>query len=378
MAVGSGLVVANNYYNQPLLGKIGEFFGKTEAEVSRISVLTQIGYAAGLLLIVPLGDMLRRKRLIMVDFLFIIISLLAAAMAPSLPTLVIASFFVGLTSVVPQLFVPMAAHLASDEQRGKAVGLVMSGLLLGILCSRTISGFVGEYFGWQAVFYMAAGIMVVLWVLIGFKLPEVNPSFKEGYGALLRSIFQLARTKYTLQMASMRGFLSFAAFSGFWTNLVFLLKRPPYHAGSDVAGIFGLVGAAGALAASYSGSISGRVDRNIIILATASLMLLSWIVLGVFPMHYVGLIIGVLLLDVGAQALHITNQTEIFAIDPSARNRINTVYMVSYFLGGATGTFVSGQAWLHWQWNGVVICGGISSLLILILQSTASKHKKKN
>nr|WP_202616978.1 MFS transporter [Arcticibacter tournemirensis] len=375
MAAGSGLVVANNYYNQPLLGKIADSFHISEAKASSVAVLTQVGYAVGLLFIIPLGDMVRRKRLILADFVLILFSLLMAAMAPNIHMLMVASFLIGLTSVIPQLFVPMAAHLSKPEDRGKAIGTVMSGLLIGILCSRTLSGIVGEYFGWRAMFFIAAGVMVVLWIALLWLLPEVYPDYKGSYKELMMSLVKYIKTEPSLRLASVRGGLGFAGFGAFWTTLVFLLQEPPFNAGSDVAGAFGLIGAGGALAASVVGRISDRMNKRRLITITTSMMLVAWIVFGFSAQSMAGLIVGVILLDLGLQSTHIANQTIIFALHPAARNRLNTVYMVSYFIGGATGTFVAGQAWHLWKWDGVVGVGLVVSGLTLLIHLLGSSDQ---
>lgn len=373
MAAGSGLVVANNYYNQPLLGKIADSFHITEAKASAVSVLTQMGYAVGLLFIIPLGDMMRRKKLILVDFVLILIALILAAMAPGIHLLMVASFFIGLTSVIPQLFVPMAAHLAKEEDRGKAIGTVMSGLLIGILCSRTLSGFIGEHLGWRAMFFIAAGIMVVLWLLLLWGLPEVYPEYKGSYKELMKSILTYVRTEPSLRLAALRGGLGFAGFGAFWTTLVFLLQGPPFHQGSDVAGSFGVIGAGGALAASIVGRISDRMNKRKLISITAGMMVVAWLIFSLSSASMIGLIIGVVLLDLGLQSTHIANQTIIFALHPEARNRLNTVYMVSYFIGGASGTFLAGMAWTQWKWTGVVTVGMAVSVLCLLVHLLRSK-----
>ncbi|OKL38811.1 MFS transporter permease [Pontibacter flavimaris] len=365
MTIASGMVVANNYYNQPLLVKIADTFQVSESSAGMVAMLAQVGYAIGLLFIIPLGDMLRRKRLILLDFVLIILSLLLAAFSPNIYTLMAASLLIGATCVVPQLFVPMAAHLARPEERGKAVGTVMSGLLVGILFSRTLSGFVGEHLGWRAMFLIAAGLMLLLWVAIYFLLPEIHPQFKGSYKSLMQSLVHLFRTEPVLRLASVRGALSFACFGGFWTTLVFLLEGPPFFAGSDVAGAFGLVGAGGAIMASVMGRLSDRFDTRNIQIATLAMILVSYIVFGFFSYSIVGLVVGVMLLDLGLQGSHISNQTLIFSLNPEARNRLNTVYMFTYFMGGATGTILASQAWQLWQWDGVVLVGLVFSVLAL-------------
>ena len=367
MAIATGLVVANLYYNQPLLGDISQTFGVPEAKAGNIAMLTQIGYALGMLLIIPLGDMLKRKKLIMTDFGLIILALLFAAFAPSVYLLMLASFFIGATSVIPQLLIPMAAHLAKPEARGRTVGFVMSGLLIGILLSRTVSGLVGAHFGWRAMFVIAAFIMALLWLLLYFLLPEVYPDYKGSYKELMLSLIHLAKEEPLLRLAAIRGALCYACFGAFWTTLVFLLREPPFRAGPDVAGAFGLIGAFGALAASYMGRLSDKGNAQQITTFSILLIVFSYILFGVFSTSMVGLVIGVILMDMGVQATHISNQTLIFAIRPEARNRLNTVYMVTYFIGGALGTYCASQAWHGWRWPGVVFIGLLFSILALLI-----------
>ncbi len=367
MAVTTGLVIANNYYNQPLLGLMAKDFGVTELQISNVPMLTQVGYAVGLFLIVPLGDKLKRKKLILTDFTFIIAALLFTASAQSPLQLKVASFFVGLTSVVPQLMVPMAAQLASDDKRGAAIGTIMTGLFIGVLGSRTLSGFVGAYFGWQAIFLIAAGIMAVLFIFVLRFLPEIQPDFKGSYISLLKSIIEQFNTQPNLRLASFRGLLDFACFSIFWTTLVFLLESPPFHFGSDVAGAMGFVGIGGAIAASAVCRLSDRMSKNGLIVIGILIVMMSWGIIGFAGASLVGLIIGAFLLDWGIQCVHITNQTIIFEGNPTAHNRINTVYMVLYFIGGAFGTFIGGYIWYYFGWNGVSFAGFILASLMLVI-----------
>ena len=375
MTIGSGLVVANIYYNQPLLGRIAQTFAVTEAQAGTIAMLTQVGYASGLLFIVPLGDMLRRKRLILADFVLIILALLLAAFSPNVYFLMGASWLIGTTSVLPQLFIPLAAHLARPEARGKAVGTVMSGLLIGILLSRTVSGLVGELWGWRAMFLIAAGLMVLLWIALYLLLPEVYPDFKGSYKSLMKSLWPLFRQEPLLRLAALRGALAFAAFGGFWATLVFLLQGPPFYAGSGMAGAFGLVGALGALAAPLVGRLSDNRNTRHIVTAMIGLIIGAYVVFGFFGQHLIGLVLGVILIDIGIQATHISNQTIVFSLNPQARNRLNTIYMVIYFLGGATGTFLATQAWKLWQWQGVVWVGLVSSCLSLLVHLVFSRGR---
>ncbi|MBO6213456.1 MFS transporter [Algoriella sp.] len=366
MIVGSGLVVANNYYNQPLLSLMAKDFNVSESKISTIAMLTQIGYAFGLLFIIPLGDLLKRKRMILFDFVFIIIGLLGMYFAPSVTWLFPLSFLIGFSSVIPQIFVPMAAELAAPEKKVQAVGMVMSGLLVGILLSRVFSGFIGEYFGWREVYLIATILMFILWFAIYFFLPEVPPNYKGTYKGLMKSIIDLVKNEPKLRLASFRGATAFAAFSAFWTTLVFHLEEAPFFASSDIAGAFGLIGAVGALAAALVGKANGYLSTSKIIFYSIITMLISWGFFYQFGFTYWGLIIGVILIDLGLQAMHVSNQTIIFSLNAKASNRLNTVYMTSYFIGGSLGTFLAAIAWGKYQWNGVIGVGVFFTALCLL------------
>ena len=369
MTIATGLIVANLYYNQPLLEEIAAAFHITKGKAAQVSVLTQIGYAAGMFFLVPLADMVKRKRLMIIMFAFIVIALIGTATASTINILIVSSFLLGAASMIPQILLPMAAHLANPGERGKKIGVIMSGLLIGILLSRTFSGFVSEYFGWRAVFYIAAGIMLILWLVVWLFLPEVEPDYKGTYKALMASLFSLVKQEPMLRLAAFRGALCFACFSAFWTTVVFLLKQN-FNLGSSVAGEFGLVGAFGAIAAGLMGRLSDKMDAYKLSTYTLLLILVSFIIFFLSAYSIIGLIIGVIVLDMGVQATHISNQAIIFALQPEARNRLNTVYMVSYFLGGAAGTLLATQLWKNYQWNGVCIVGAALSIITLVVHFT--------
>jgi predicted MFS family arabinose efflux permease len=377
MTLATGLVVANIYYNQPLLGDIANTFHISNGEAGQIAMFTQIGYATGLLLIIPLADMFKRKRLMLIDFAFIVIALLSAASAQKVWILALSSFMVGVSSVIPQILVAMAAHLAIPAERGKKIGVIMSGLLIGILLSRTVSGFVGEHLGWRAMFYIAAGIMMVMWALIAWIVPEVEPEYKGTYASLMKSLVSIFKEEPKLRLAAFRGALCFACFSAFWTTLVFLLHEPPFNEGSAVAGAFGLIGAFGALAASMIGRLTDKLNPNRLITYTLLLLLISFIIFWLFGRSFTGLVIGVILMDMGVQATHISNQAIIFSLNANARNRINTVYMVSYFVGGSAGTFLASKIWGSYHWAGVCAIGITLSVIVLIVH-LLSFQKKDN
>lgn len=367
MTIATGMVVANIYYNQPLLGDISKDFKVSESQGGLLAMLTQSGYAAGMLFTVPLGDMVERKKLIMAEFIMTIVALLLAAWSPSIHVLMVASFFIGAFSIIPQLIVPMAAHLSAPDQRGKTIGFVMSGLLIGILLSRTVSGYVGAHLGWRAMFIIAAGLMTILWISLYFLLPKVHPQFTGSYKGLMKSLIELIREEPLLRVAAIRGALCYACFSGFWTTLVFLLQQPQYHAGSEVAGAFGLVGAFGALAASQMGRLTDKGNSRALTAISIILVVISYVIFGFSTNSMALLVVGVIIMDMGVQATHISNQAVIFALRPEARNRLNTVYMVTYFVGGAAGTFLASQAWYTYKWNGVVLMGIVLSVLALLV-----------
>ncbi|MBD1392987.1 MFS transporter [Mucilaginibacter sp. ZB1P21] len=376
MTLTTGLVVANLYYNQPLLNDMASTFHVSNGKVGQVSMLTQIGYAVGMLFVVPMADMVKRKRLMLIDFAFVVAALLLTALAPNVHVLILSGFLLGATSIIPQLLVPMAAHLAKPEERGKKIGFIMSGLLIGILLSRTLSGFVGAHLGWRAMFYIAAGIMLVMWAFIYFLLPEVEPEYKGTYSSLMKTLVDLVKNEPKLRLASLRGALCFACFSAFWTTLVFMLKQN-FNEGSDVAGAFGLAGAFGAIAAGLMGRLSDKMDAYKLSTITLSLVLISFIMF-LFSGHSIaGLVAGVIIMDMGVQATHISNQAIIFSLDASARNRINTIYMVSYFVGGALGTFLATRVWDTYQWTGVCTIGITLSAIAIVIHLLTRKTMQR-
>ncbi|WP_437320115.1 MFS transporter [Sorangium sp. So ce385] len=365
MAAVAGATVANLYYNQPLLGDIARELGGAGGALGLVPTMTQVGYAAGMLLLVPLGDSHERRRLIVVMAALASLALCGAALAPDLPWLIAASFAVGITSVVPQLILPFAAQLAPDEQRGRVVGMVMSGLLIGILLSRTVAGVVGTHLGWRAMFWAAAGLMVALGPVLRLSLPAQPPAAAMSYPELLRSLGRLGRSEPSLRLHSALGALSFGAFSAFWATLALYLQSMPERHGPQVAGFFGLVGVAGAAAAPLVGRYADvRGDRRINALALG-VLLASFGVLWLLGGWLWGIALGVVLLDLGAQANQISNQARVYALRPEARSRMNTIYMTTYFVGGAAGAWLGTAAWTRWGWLGVCAAGGAMSAAAL-------------
>lgn len=366
MSISAGLVVANLYYSQPLLNQIAETFNVGESAASNVVLAAQLGYAIGLLIIIPLGDMISNIKILKVDFVVMIISLLAAATSTSLWMLVISCLFIGISSAIPQFFVPMAANLADDKNRGRAIGVMMTGLLIGIIGSRVISGFIGGQFGWQTMYYVSAAAMVILFIILYLKLPRLNPHYEGTYGQLIKSLWVFFKTQPTLRLAIMRGALSFAGLTAMWTTLVFVMKDS-FGYGSTVTGLFGLLGIVGAVGANVVGKLNDRYSKNKIITIGILLLLFSWL-LFLFSTHFIiGLAIGIITVDLGQQTIHITNQNIILAKIPEARNRINTIYMVIFFMGGAFGASLGSLAYEDYGWVGVSIFGLSLSVLLGII-----------
>ena len=325
-------------------------------------------------MIVPLGDFFNRRNLIVVALLGVTISLLAMAFAPSILFLAVASFIVGITTVVPQVIVPLAASLAHPHERGRVVGAIMSGLLIGILLARTVSGFIGAAFGWRTMYWVGAILMVVLALALRLLLPGEQRRPHVRYLELLRSLWELLRTEPVVREVSVFGGLMFGAFSVFWVTLVFFLGTPPYHYGSEVAGLFGLVGVVGAVAASTVGTLSDRMNPRIITGFMLAAVLLSFLAFWLTGYWLWGLIIGVILLDLGTQGTHISNQARIYALNPAARSRLNTLYMVFYFIGGSLGSILGAYGWSIARWNGVCLVGILMVVVALGVYATGSRR----
>ena len=368
MAMTAGMVVANNYYNQPLLVEFAQTFGVTEKAAGPVAALTQFGYALGMLLFLPLSDMFERRRMIRGLLLAAMLALVTAALSPSMHWLIVAGFAIGFTSGVPQWITPVAAQLAVPAERGSVVGLVMGGLLSGILLSRTIAGFVGAHLGWQAMYWIAAGLMLLLFFVLGRALPLGPPTFTGSYWSLLRSLAGLVRTQPVLRETSLVAALQFAAFSAFWTTLVFHLHSFPEQYGSDVAGMFGVIGVLGAMAAPYAGKLSDRTSPRLTVMLSSIVFVLAFLVFAVVGDGLIGLACGVMLLDLGMQSGHVSNMTRNFALKKEAMGRVNTVYNVTRFLGGGVGSVAGNVAWSYWHWTGVCAMGVVLCLLAVLVQ----------
>lgn len=359
MAIGCGVTVANLHYVQPLLPQIARDLQATESGVAHIPALPQLGYALGLLLIAPLGDVVERRGLVVAMLAAVIASLVGMALAPTLGWLAAASFLLGVTTITPQLLLPFAAHLAPPGERGRVVGTVQGGLLIGVLLSRTVSGFVGSRLGWRVMYGIACGLTVLLLAVLRRTLPRAQSEATLTYPRLIGSLWELVRTEPTLRQACLFGAATFGVFLAFWSTLAFHLAGPPFHYGSEIVGLFGLVAVFGVLAASLVGKLADRGDAQVTAALGLVLMLASFCELWVGSRQFWGIVVGVILLDLGMQMTHVSNQARIYALRPDARNRLNTVYMVSCCVGGGVGSIVGGFAWSQWGWLGVCAACGL-------------------
>ena len=374
-AVATGQAVASNYLVQPLLDTVGRQFHVTTGVAGLIVTTAQAGYAAGLILLLPLGDLFERRRLITVLALITAVGLAAAALAPSAGLFMAAAGLVGLTSVMAQILVPFAATLSPDAERGRVLGAVMSGLLLGILLARTVSGLVAEAAGWRTVYWLAAALMLVQAVLLWVKLPTYRQHVGLSYPQLMGSVLKIARAEPVLRRRALFGALSFGAFSVLWTTLAFLLSGPPYGYGEGAIGLFGLVGAAGALTASVVGRFTDRGWSRRLTGVSALLLLVGYALLWMGGSSLAAVLAGIVVLDIGVNGVHITNQSEIYRLQPEARSRVNAFYMTSCFVGAAAGSAVAAFVYERWSWDGVCALGVAIGLASLALWAFGARER---
>jgi predicted MFS family arabinose efflux permease len=373
LAAAAGLAVANLYYAQPLAATIATSLGVSARALGGALTLSQVGYALGMLLLVPLGDGRERRSLMVATALAASVSLIATAAAPDFAALAADSLLLGFASSLPQMIVPYAASLVPAEERGAAIGTVMGGLLTGILLSRTLSGTLSSLIGWRATFACAAGLMAVLAVVLRLVLPRQSPAEPLPWVAIVRSLPGLVRGEPLLRIHAAVGAMGFASFSAFWSTLSFHLATMGY--GSRAAGMFGAVGVAGIAAAPVAGRLAGRVTPALINAVGLTSAALGFVLFLVSSRSLLVLGLGVVLLDAGVQASHLANQTVIFGLAPERRNRLNAVYMVSYFVGGAIGTGAASVAWSRGGWAGVCVTGIVFALagLLPLLAARAAR-----
>ena len=361
MAAIAGAVVANIYFSQPMLPLIAADLGAPPESIGLIPGFTLAGFAAGLATLVPLGDSFDRKRIVLAQIALAAVFALACALAPGLSTLLGASFALGVVSCVPQQMTPLAASLASPETRGRAVGVVVSGIMMGLLLGRAVGGALSAIVGWRMVFAAAAVFMAVIGAVAYRVLPNAKPTTDLPYGRLLASLGTLALAHKTLRRAMATQALLWVAFNAFWANLASLLAQD-WGLGPAWAGAFGLVGVVGALAASLGGRAADRVGPAHVLTFSVVAVATAYLLLGLAPNSMTALVGGVIVLDLGCQSALVANQTRVFGLDPKAQGRINTLYMVATFFGGAVGAAISGWLMARWGWSGVVSLGLVAAV----------------
>ncbi|WP_064609475.1 MFS transporter [Photobacterium sp. J15] len=364
MAVACCVIVSNIYYNQAILNLMQQTFTDDSELVSLVPSATQIGYAFGLFFLVPLGDCIERRRLILIQAIVLSGCVLIVATSPNAEVLLLSSFLMGVTATVAQQIVPLAASLCAPEHRGKTVGIIMSGVLSGILVGRIFAGIVSEFFPWQTVFYIGFTMTLFIIVMLSVILPKTPPSNSLSYIELLTSLWQLWKSEPKLRHATKVQAAIFAAFCVIWTILPFLLISQ-YQLGSGTTGMFALIGLAGILCAPLAGKFSDKYGPRMIVFASSLVMAASWVLFGLENSLY-GLVLGIFLLDLAEQCSLIANQHIIYSLNPQARNRINTLFMGGVFIGAAMG---SGGATLAWQtggWPLTCLLGIVLSLLAVV------------
>jgi predicted MFS family arabinose efflux permease len=369
MAVSAGVIVANIYYNQPILNEIGQALHVSESQIGRISMLSQLGYGLGMFFLLPLGDKLNRKNLILLLCGLLILTLVLFAYSSSLTGICVLSFFIGLFSTPAQIILPMAATLGK-ENRGKNVGKVFSGILVGILGARVLSGLITEWLGWRYVYGISAFMVLTMSILLKLYLPEVTPRFKGSYLSLLKSTLALVKEYRVLRQAALLGAFTFGVFCSFWTTLTFHLSSPPLNYHTGTIGLFGLIAIGGALVAPYFGKLADKGNVYGSLLLTVSMIIGSILLIKIFPYSIPVLIISVFFLDIGVQATQITNFTRIYSLHEDAHSRLNTIYMTTYFIGAAVGTYFGLLSWKLGQWglstSQMLLWSGIALLIVII------------
>ena len=366
LAVTCGASVANLYYAQPLLHTIAHAFSVPDSSAGLLVTVTQAGYVVGLALLVPLGDLLERRTLIAVTLLIAAAVLGLAAAAPTFAVFALAVAVLGVTAVVAQIVVAMSSSLAAEEERGRVVGTVMSGLLIGILVARIISGIVAQLLGWRVMYVIAALAILLLAAVLRLALPRVPTTERLSYPQLLRSVLVLVREEPLLRQRMLLGSTAFGCFSILWTSVAFLLSGAPYHYGNAVIGLFGIAGLAGAVVAPVAGRLADRGRGRAAMSGAIVVMLVSWGLLAFGKSSVVALIVGIVVLDLGAQAMHISNQSAVYSLHGQARSRLTTAYMVAYFLGGVTLSAAASALYASGGWEAVCALGAGTAAVGLI------------
>ncbi|KXU87510.1 MFS transporter [Paraburkholderia monticola] len=375
MAIIAGAVITNIYCTQPILPLIAASLRVDVTTVDLVAAAALLGFSSGLALLLPLGDRFDRRKLVLIQIALALVFGVAAAVAPGIWALVAASFGLGIVSCVPQQLVPFAAVMSLPSERGRNVGTVVSGIMVGILAGRTIAGVIGAAYGWRAVYGAEAAFMVPVWFAAAALLPRGVPSTNLSYGRLLASLWPLARDNRPIRESMLIQALLWACFNAFWVNLAALLASGPWHLGSAWAGGFGMIGAAGAFAASLGGNATDRVGFRKVIGASIGIVTLAYLLLSGAANSLTLLIVGVIVLDIGVQSGLVSNQTRAFSVDPKAQGRINSLYMTATFFGGAVGATVSGWLMTRFGWTGIVAFGVALGILAAAIHWAGAPRK---
>ena len=370
MATACGLCAGGNYFNQPLLHSMAQGLHVSEAQASSTVTMAQVSYGLGLLLLVPLGDMLERRRLVLTLMLLAACGMLASGasgLVGSFALLAAGTLMAGVFSVAAQVLVPMAATFAAPGTSGRAVGLVMSGLLIGILASRSVAGILSQLGGWSTVYWVGAACTTLMATLLARALPSAPPAAPVSYSSVMRSLASLLRRHPRLRSRSLIGGLGFATVSVLFSTMALLLAGPHFALSDLQIGLIGIAGIAGALMANVAGRMADRGLEQTTTLVGALLLLLGWIALWLGGTSIGWFLLGMLVVDGALQALHISNQNVVYALAPEARSRINAVYMTAYFIGASIGSALGSWAWLHYGWGGTSAMGGALGLATLAM-----------
>lgn len=374
VAVACGVAVANIYFAHPILDAIAADLGIGQASAGVVVTVTQVGYGIGLVLLVPLGDVLDPRRLIVTHFVLSTFALVVVGTAPTTIVLLAGMAMVGGLAVVAQVLVAFAATVAGDHERGAVVGTITSGLVIGILLARTFAGAITQVAGWRAVYVVSAVLTLTVGGLLLRFLPRVPDRTRQiGYGRLVRSTLALYATERTLRIRAGLALLIFAAFSVLWTSLLLPLSEPPHALSHGAIGLFALVGAAGALGAARAGRLADRGLERVTTGVGLTLLLVSWLPIGLVRHSLLALVVGLVLLDLGVQAVHVTSQSMIYRIDPASRSRLVGAYMVLYSIGSAGGAIASTAVYARAGWTGVCLLGAAISATALALWAIAAE-----
>lgn len=373
MAVIAGLTVANCYYNQPLLEMIRHDMGVSQHAANLITVVTQIGYALGLCFLIPMGDLYSRRRIIVINMSVAAVMAVIIAFAQKVWIVWGASLLLGACSVIPQFFIPIAGQYSEKKNKSRNMGIVLSGLLTGILASRVVSGYVGEWLGWREMFIIAALIMIVCLILTLKIMPQIDSNYVGTYRGLMKSVFHIVANNARIRLYAIRAAFSFGSMMAIWSCLAFRLAQAPFFSGSEMVGTLGMCGIAGALAASGLGKLVNQWGIRKLSLYGACLQLVAWTTAYLFGDTYMGLIVAIILVDIGLQCLQLSNQSGCIQEMPEASNRANTIFMTTYFIGGSFGTYCAGLAWTHEGWMGVCAVGAVLAAISLCITICSTK-----